>query len=397
MRNYVIVAASCITACLLAFQNCGKGMQSASWTGDNNGASSTPLPVLIPPGTTTPTTPANPTFNKGDAFNYASLPNPTPMLQTQIEKLGYGSYTGSKAIAINVQGLGFVARKGTATQADTNKMALEGCFALGGGLPCALIATGDKFELSSSALSSAYTFTMTAPTAINAATIPFVMPNIRASIGELYSQAASPKALVFSVDGAYIWVTGSDSTPVTSVAEARRVALERCELTAAITPCTVFAENSSVVFNPSSINRTPVIDYSRTALMTNVPGMKDAHFSSIVQPYIDAVDGVNVRGSIYIAGDGAGGMAYNTSAATAETNAKNLCEMNVSAGFTCFRYALDENVQNVALNLFALKNFPELHCQTVPRANCAAHKAMGCNGGNYYVMDGATPKLQTCP
>lgn len=395
MRNYVIVAASCVAACLLAFQNCGRGMQSASWTGDNNGSSSLSLPTLIPPTTTLPVSPPA-TFAKGDTFNYASVPNPTPMMQTQIEKLAYSAYTGTKAIAVNAQGLGFVVRKDGGTQSDANKMALEGCFVLGGGSPCALLAVGDKFEVSSSELAASYTFTMTAPSTISAATIPFVMPNLRASIGDLYTRAAAPKALVFSVDGAYMWVTASDSTPVTSVAEARRVALERCELTAAITPCTVFAENSTVVFNPTAINRTPVIDYSRTTLMTNVPGMKDAHFTSIVQPYIDSVDGTLVRGSIYIAGDGAGGMAYNVNAATAETNAKSLCEMNVAAGFSCFRYALDKNVQNVALNLFALKSFPELHCQVVPRASCAAHKAMGCNGGNYYVMDGATPKLQSC-
>jgi hypothetical protein len=392
MRITVAALAAGALAVLLMFQNCGQGLQSASIAGSNSGASGTPPPdggILVPP-------PGGTSFAKGDAFNYNSLPNKSQMLQTQIDQLGYTAYAGVKAIAVNAQVLAYIARKGSGVQSDANTSALEGCFALGGGSPCALIAVGDKFEISSADLPASYTFTMTAPTALTGASIPFVMPNIRNSIASMYGSASSPKALVFSVDGAYNWVTASDTPAVTTLAEARRVALERCELNAAVTPCTVFAENDTVVFNPAAINRTPAIDYARTAVMTNVPGMKETHYNSLVQPYLTNVNGTTVHGVIYIAGDGAGGLAYNSSATTAETNAKNFCEANVSSGFTCFRYAVDKTVQSVAANLFALKNFPVPHCKSVPRATCAAHRAMGCGPGMYYTMNGTAPALENC-
>lgn len=390
MKKSVAALAVSLIACLLLFQNCGQGLKAASWSDSNSGASGNPEPT--PPG---PVLPGNPNFAKGDAFNYNSVPNKSQMVQTQIDSLGYATYTGTKAIAINAQGLGLVIRKGTATPADTNALALEGCYALTNS-PCALLASGNLFEVSSANLPTSYTYSMPAPTGLNAASLPFVMPNIRASLLATYNAAASPKALVISVDGAYNWASASDPTPVTTLAEARRVALERCELNASITPCTVFAENSGVVFDPSALNRSPVIDYSRTQLMTNVPGMKDAHFNSVVQPYLANVNGATTRGVIYIAGDGAGGMAYNPNAATAEANALNFCNMNVNAGFTCFRYAIDRNIQNIASQLFAVKNFLAPHCKSVPRANCAAHRAMGCAPGMYYTLNGALPALENC-
>lgn len=391
MKKSVAAVTVSLFACLMLFQNCGGGLKAASVAGDASGASGTPDPTgpdPVLPGTTS--------FAKGDAFNYNSVGNKSQMVQAQLDALGYATYTaGSKAIAINAQGLGYVSRKTGGTQADANTTALEGCFALGGS-PCALLAVGDVFEVSSTSLPTAYTYSLSAPTAINAASIPFVMPNLRASIANQYNAATGPKALAISVDGAYVWITASDTTPVTSLAEARRVALERCELNAAITPCTLFAENSTVVMNPAAINRTPIIEYGRTTIGASLPGMKDAHYNQFVSTYLASVNGSTVFGAIYIGSDGSGGMAYNTNANTANTTALDFCNANVNSGYVCYKYATSLTVQSPAPNLIGLKNFPVPHCKSVPRATCAAHKAMGCASGLMYTMNGATPALENC-
>ncbi len=393
MKKTVAVLSLSVFACLLMFQNCGKKMSAASIAGSNSGLGGTPLPTEPLPGL--PGLPGATSFAKDEAFSYASVPNKSPMVQTQIEAMGYANFTSPKAIAINAQGLGFVSRRTDASQTVTDRLALEGCYALTSS-PCALLASGDKFAISSADLPAAYTFTITAPLSVSETTIPFVIPGFRTALATAFNQAAAPKVLAISVDGAFSIVTGSDATPATTLDEARRVALERCELSAVVTPCTVFAENSAVPFNPANINRTPVIDYAKTQIMTSLPGVKDSHFASIVTPYLAAVNGVAARGVIYLAADGAGGFAYNTVAATAETAALNFCSANVSAGYSCFRYAIDKNVQSMAANLRALKSFPLPHCKSVPRATCAAHRAMGCGPGMYYTMNGMTPALENC-
>lgn len=389
MRSRFVLSTAILTIFSLAllFQNCGGGPQAA---GPTNVSSSSPTP-----GGGTPV--GGPNFRKGEVFNYNYLPNKSQMLDVMMSTYGYMGFNGAKAVAVTASGLGFVTRKSSGTQEDANKAALEGCFAISGGQPCALVATGDVFNVSLSNLASSYTFTMAYKPTLAADSIPFVAVAQRAQLATDYGVAPTPKALAVSIDGAYSWASNSPTLPLANLAEAKRLALERCEMMAAVTPCTLVAEDATMVFNPASINRTPQIDYYKATLADAIPGMRTAVFNvQMNQDYIPRVDR-REQGVVYITADGRGGYAISNSAATAENDARAACLQNQSSQ-PCFRYAINRVIQPLAQNLVAIKNYSmDLHCRTVPRLDCAAHLAMGCAGGaSYYVMTGNQVTLSVC-
>jgi hypothetical protein len=321
------------------------------------------------------------------------------MVQVQLSSLGYAAFTGLKAVAITADGLGFVRRgHGTMTQDDVNKNALEGCYAISGGKACSLIATGDTWNVSGADLATSFLYTLPAPTAINAASIPFIAPSEATAAASAYNAAAMPKAMALSLDGAYFWVTNTAGAPVANAAEAQRLALERCELNAAAIPCTIFAQDNTVVFNPVAINRAPVIDYARTTLMTNIPGMRQSDFTSVIQnDYL--TKGGATSGAVYITADGHGGYAYGQGSATAnDTTAKANCDARTTTAYPCFKYAVNTTLQPLTPNLVSVKTYGlDIHCKVVPRATCAAHKAVGCPaGGQYYTIQAGLVALETC-
>jgi hypothetical protein len=334
-------------------------------------------------------------FKKGDLFDYSKITNSSTMVQQALTSYNYNIYPGAKAVAITQSGLGFVYMSTLVfSQSDADQGALEGCFAISGGQPCALIASGGSWALNANDLPSAYKFTMSAPTGIDAS-MPFVPLSQRQTVVATYLASAAPKALAVSLDGTYSLVASTTDLPVATQAEANRLALERCEMTASVTPCTLFAQGSTVALNPSSINRTPAIDYARFTLSTNIPTMRDAVFKIIKTNYIDKVKSTSA-GVLYITADGRGGYAINAKddVNQADADAKAAC---VAYGVACYKYSIQLIIQNLAPNLGAIRNMGmDYHCKVVPRATCAAHYEMGCSaGGTYYVMGGNGVPVQT--
>jgi hypothetical protein len=159
-----------------------------------------------------------------------------------------------------------------------------------------------------------------------------------------------------------------------------------------LTPCTLFAEGDGVVFAP---NWSPVIDYSRKIVSVNLPGTTMANYTAHVPTYITEVD-AGYQGSIYIAADGDGGDAWETTAALAQSTALGFCTEYVGAGFHCVPYATGTRITFGPLDLAGDADLA-VHCNAMPRLDCAAHAAMGCAAGSYYTTHTGSVALETCP
>lgn len=388
---------------LFVFQNCSKPIASpnsySASSSDNGGNTNPPPDGPGVPGTagTNGTPPGTYVWAAGETFNYLDLPVTlrSQMVDVQLIDGNYAAFTGPKAVAIADNGLGFVRRlNAPATQDDADRTALNACYTITG-KPCALLVRGNAWAVSRNDLPNSYTHTLAAPTAIDAASLPFLPASAGSSAAATYNAATNPKALVVSLDGTFIQVAQSANNPIANLDEAKRLAMERCEMAAGAIPCTLFAENNAVVFTPSALNRATVIDYARTQLMTNIPGTRQAAFTAGMQnDYL--VNGGATNGIVYISASGAGGYAYNSGNNNA--TALNNCTALTTAGFPCFRYAVNRALDPLTANLVSLKTYgANLHCKVVPRATCAMHRALGCPaGGQYYTFQAGQVTLQTC-
>lgn len=369
---------------LLFFQNCSGGMQSLS------------------PNTSSSREPTDSGFKSGDDFDYSQLSNRSQMLTVFLEKSNYAASTKIRAVALAKNGLGFVKIIDAGTQDQADTMALEGCFVLSGGSPCLILARADKFALDQKNLAASYNFQLTTPTALTAANLPFVHPMNRANVDSLYQAAIAPKALAIAVDGTYVIAANTSAYPVSSNAEAQRLALERCELSTLTAPCTLIAVNSSLFFDPLQINPTPSIRYSDSVIGASIPGMRDADFTAYISGYLTALNQPGYKGSLFITGVGAWGASYSAAAGfDVRTKAQTDC---VNSGvdqnlYPCIQFANDKNIVATAATLLsAIRNQPlDLHCKVIPRFNCAAHVSMGCpSAGDYYTTRSGRVQIESC-
>ena len=375
---------------LFVFQNCSAPLPAnlSSSAASTSGTAGTP-PVVVPPP------PSGPTWAKGDAFDYSTIPAiyQSQMVQTQITELNYAAYAGLKAIAITSNGLGFV-KLGPAgyTQAEVNKIALDACFTISRGLPCGLLATGNAFESASSALPTMFTQSMNNPTLIT--DVPFVRPADAAAKIATYNAGLTPKAIAVSLDGTIFSIANEATKPLIDISEAERLVMERCEMGSSRIPCTLFASNSTVVFNGANANRSIVIDYAQTVLGARIPGMRASQFASNIQNvYLPNVNG-GQTGAIYITATGTGGDAFGAGAAS---QALSFCNSNMNDGFACFKYATNKVLEPLLPNLISYKTGMNLHCKVVPRQTCAMHLALGCPaGGKYYTYQSGVIALELC-
>jgi len=381
-------------ATVFIFQNCGKSKSNSpaapnTSTGGGTGGGGT--------GT------GGTNFAKGELFSYSSLPDElrTQMFQVQLTELNYMSSSTVKAIAVAANGQGFVRRAGYTgmTQEEMNKAVLEACFVISGGKPCSLLVVGNYFNVSRNDLNNSYTFTMTKPTTISGTTIPFVRTSLATTIATNYLAAASPKALVVGLDGSWFIAANTVQAPVSNLQDATRVAMQRCELSTSVVPCTLFATDNTIIFDPLVINRLPVIDYSVTTLTEVIPGIKLGTFTNAIKnDYLSKVNGTSTYGAVYITPDGAASYSYASSASKANADALAGCKQNEQPAFPCFKYATNTAVEPLTPNLTAIKYYSlSLHCNTVPRETCAAHLAVGCPaGGSYYTINAGLIALETC-
>jgi len=363
------------------------------------GTDETPETPATPstPGTPTPGTPGTPgapAFKAGDLFDYAKVEKPSQMVATMIASFGYAASTAPKAIAINADGLGFVAVKPGATKDEVELIAKQACFVIGGAKPCALLASGAVFAQDAAKV-AAPDFTFTKPTTI--ANVPFVIASDAAGINSYYATVTGPKAIAIGLDG----VVGEGYTRNTSFAptneqDAQRVALERCEMKSRFAPCTLLASAAVVAYEPISANFTPVIDYARTALQANLPGAVGRVWTQVLATdYYPKTPGL--PGAVYISRKGAGGYYTGGSAATADAQAKNQCVAQAGTE-PCVKYATNRTVTFRATDIEAMEaGNREVHCKAMPRTSCAAHKAIGCTAaGDFYIKGGGGVTLEKC-
>jgi hypothetical protein len=330
-------------------------------------------------------------FKQGDAFDYGLVSSSSQMVATMLTGFGYAASAAPKAVAINSAGLGFVSIKVGGTQADADRTALEACFIIGGRKPCASLASGNAFAVDESALPSRFTFNLTAPPTL--AQMPYVTDAARTSDIAAYTALAKVKAIAISLDGTVAAINSTDT--IASQAEANRIVLERCELKATMTPCTLFAQGATIVFDPTTTNWAPQIDYSRRTVQIDLPGTTAANYASHIPAYLSGLN-QGYHGSIYIAADGDGGDAWQTNAATADTAALGFCNQHVTAGFRCFKYASDRAIVMGPTSLAAYAT-TAVHCNAMPRVDCAAHKSMGCSAGGHYTTHAGGVNLEACP
>ncbi len=332
-------------------------------------------------------------FRAGEAFDYARVAKRSQMVETMLQVFGYATSTAPRAVAVNAEGLGFVAVHAGATQEENELIAKQACFVIGGARPCALLAKAGTFAVDEEKLTP--DFVLAKPAALSE--LPFMTPAAAAAVATAYNAAPNPKALAIGLDGTV--GTGYRATPTglapSSAADAMRVALERCEMQSRFSPCTVFISGATVSFDPVAPRLEPTIDYGRRTLATNLPGSMAGAWTTIQSDYLSDVPPQS--GSIYLSRKGAGGYFTSASAATADAEALEICNARAS-GEPCFKYATNRNIVFGTGDLLA--NAPgnvALHCKAVPRASCAVHRTMGCaTSGDYYLGDATGVKLAAC-
>jgi hypothetical protein len=98
------------------------------------------------------------------------------------------------------------------------------------------------------ALAASLTHTLAKPAALTE--LPFVTVASRSARLATYAALAGPKALAVALDGTVVIVPNANDGGLTGAAEAKRIALERCEMQATFAPCTLFAADATVVYEP---------------------------------------------------------------------------------------------------------------------------------------------------
>jgi hypothetical protein len=281
-----------------------------------------------------------------------------------------------------------------ATQAQVDNNAIQACYAATG-LPCALIASGNAFAIGSAELPTSFTYKLTKPASVTASTIPFVYPTNASSLASAYNAATAPKALAISPTGSYYWVGSSASSPLT-IAQARKLALERCELSSAYSPCTIFAENATVTFNPAVIGRTPAINYALKTLGTHIPAVRPEAIPSILDFHKQRL-AQGWLGAVAIHPNGAYATYYASTQAVANSSALSSCQSYASSTSPCLIYATGNTLPPLGTRIHPYTYNKNLHCKAVPRNSCTSHKGMGCTApGQYYIVTSGVVSLETC-
>jgi hypothetical protein len=329
-------------------------------------------------------------FEVGDPFDYGLVSPQSQMIATMLASWSYTASTAPKAIAINEHGLGFVSIKPNSDEGDAERIALEGCFVIGGGLPCTLLARGDAFAVNDHALAVAesYGFLLASPATL--ADLPFVTTKVRTTDVAAYAAASGFKAIAVSVDGTTSITHGQ---VVGSQAEVNRIMLERCEMQAALTPCLLFATGNTPVLDVSHPSFMPLIDFARTTVQINLPGTTDGNFNQFIPSYLNDVNS-GLAGAIFLGPRGQGG-AFTGS--NASGNALASCTSHLASGDPpCFQYATGRTITFKATGLAAYKTSVDVHCSAMPRVDCAAHKAIGCSAGMLYTTHTGSVALEVC-
>jgi len=333
-------------------------------------------------------------FKKGQPFD-AKLLTGSQMITALVASQKYGSVSTPKAIAVNQDGLGMVTvHAQDSTQGDADRSALQACFVIGGGKPCALLASGGTFSVDKAALGNGGTYQFSLSTPRTIAEAPFVAPKELTKYSGPYTAFGGPKALAISLDGTVISVLDRG---LGNQVEADRLALERCEMAAKMIPCMLMASGARISFNPTAGGWKLRGSYRAVDLTTRgivVPGLSAEAIDDLadgIRSYTDRVEDDGTGIVYFTPKTGRYGWATPENNLIAgkdyKASAKDHCEAFDGAG-TCI--VLVEGLQ-LALTPQKLgpfvSGFELAHCKAMPRENCEAHKTAGCSGGgNYYII-----------
>lgn len=334
-------------------------------------------------------------FAKGDPFDYAKVKTRSQMVASMLTAFGYATATTPKAVAVDAEGLGYVrVMPASGTQAEAESAALDACFVIGGAKACGLLASADKFVEDENKLAATLTHVLAKPAAL--ADLPFVTASVRTTKTTAYKALTGFKALALSLDGTVVSAPkSSTNAALTTAAEAKRIALERCEMQATFAPCTVFAEGNDVpTYEPAAPTWAPQIRWTDKVVHISMPGTTDVNFNANVPGYLGQVAN-GQPGAIFLASDGAGGDQWGSGNVDALALAQ--CQQRVGPGFTCFKYAAQATVVMSPANIAAPTAAGVAHCESMPRTDCAAHLAMGCTTGMRYTTHTGSVKLEMCP
>ncbi|MGH1468135.1 MAG: hypothetical protein ACRBBP_04540 [Bdellovibrionales bacterium] len=382
------------------FQNCS-GLSSADY-GSNSDTVSQGESGLIPVGDTTgdtdTTVEANgltAIFADGDRFTGQTLVASGSFLDSLIDRIDYETYSNSKAIAVATSGLGYAALT-AGNSAEAERMAVESCNLLSGEA-CALIVSGNLFVVNSTTAFAAKEYKLNGykDKAFNRGEIPMSASRVRSSsVVTNFINAPGHRALAISITGGVYSVytaTNSLTRP-----EVKRMALQRCELEAAIVPCVLYAVNETVVFDPMSWIKNSSINFSNNNVVAEPPPASRYGALTAIENLLDEVD--REKYAIYITPSGYGYFGrHATDVEEARSEALAYCEAGVH-GSRCIPYASSTGINLSPDDLKAKSNFSELFCKTV-RYNCAAHLEMGCvRGAQYWVQNPGTleAELASC-
>lgn len=327
-------------------------------------------------------------FSSGDSYVGQTLVSSGSFLDTLIGILGYENYSsGGKAIAMAVNGLGYAAFTET-TNAEAERMAIETCNLLSG-KSCALLVLGDLFVVNSSAAFTSLEYRLDGFTGLtfSRGDIPMSSTRVRNSaVVSNFINAPGHRALALSpTGGAYSVFTTTYSV---SIAEAKRMAVQQCELEASIVPCIIYAVDDEVVFNAEAWIKTNSINFTNNNVAAVTPPASRNNALSLIKEMLADVG--QEKYAIYITPSGYGYFGRDeTDVDVARAEALSDCESGVHSS-RCIPYASSTGVNLSSADLYAKDTYPGLFCKTV-RYNCSAHLKAGCaSGAQYWVQDPST-------
>lgn len=376
------------------FQNCS-GLSSADY-GSEGDAVSQGEDGLIAVGdggtvtTITSTVEASgltATFAAGESFDEQVLVSSGSFLDSLIDTLGYKNYSNGKAIAMAQNGLGYAALT-SSSDAEAERMAVESCNFLSG-RACALIVSGNYFVASSDQvfLSEDYILQDLSGRTFDRNSVPMSASRVRDSaVVNNFINAPEVKALAISPTGGLYSVY--TTTRSLTLAEVRRMAVQRCELEAAITPCALYAENSTVVFNPETFMKKSSINFSSNNVKAmSPPASRDGALTAI-KILLSEIE--REKYAMYITPSGYGYFGtHATDIEQARAEALDRCESGIH-GTRCIPYASSTGVNFSPTDLIAQQSYGNLFCKTV-RYSCVEHFSMGCPAGaQYWVQNAGT-------
>lgn len=344
-------------------------------------------------------------FRKGDVFTTEKLPSSSRMLMGFIEEYGYNdSGSGStKAIAIAQNGYGYASVGQGLNQTEESQIAILACNVLTGS-PCALIAETNRFVVDARQLKDEPEKIFIVPKSPGAGLTlkktPFIGETVEGmpAFLETYASKSGFKAIAVGIDGTISPAYTHDDDHIQSEEEAKRMALETCEMSSTVVPCLLFAVGNEVVFDWTNQLGKLSINYGKKTVATSIPGMTDEHFNDYTLNFWSKYPASQV--AVYINIDGAAGYGADVAASVAQKEALDYCKNAADTSGSkesCFLYAFNSQIMMTASQIYAYRFSTKLHCHSIPRASCEEHAAVGCTDpGTYYISAGSETTESAC-